>query len=98
MIKIFSKIRADKCMECNSDRSIEMFDVFDRPVNYSYLLDLLETKNIDVNEKFNNRQLSYMQCRRCGKVYCIDWRNKDYPVPVRAFWYLDRFLDQYYNK
>ena len=98
MKKIFSIIRPDKCMECNTERSIEIFDVFDKPINYSYLLDLLESKNIDVNERLNNRQLSYMQCRRCGKIYCIDWRNRNYPVPVRAFWYLDIFLDKNYNR
>lgn len=97
MIKIFSKIRPDKCMECNTERSIEIFDIFNKPINFSYLIDLTESKNIDINEKFNNRQLSYMQCRRCGKVYCIDWRN-DIPTPIRAFWYLDQFLYNNYNK
>lgn len=98
MKKIFRIIRADRCMECNSDRSIELFDIYDKPVNYSYLLDLLERNNIDINEKLNNRQLSYMQCRKCGKVYCIDWRDRNYPVPVRAFWYLEQFLYNNYNK
>ena len=98
MKKIFSIIRADKCMECNTERSIEIFDIFDKPINYSYLLDLLDTKDIDINEKINNRQLSYMQCRRCGKVYCIDWRNRKYPVPVRSFWYLEMFLHNNYNR
>ena len=98
MKKIFSVIRPDKCMECNTERSIELFDIFDRPVNYSYLLDLIESKNINIDEKFNNRQLSYMRCKRCGKVYCIDWRTKNYPVPVRAFWYLEQFLYNNYNK
>lgn len=98
MINVFSKIRPDKCMECNTERAIEIFDVFNKPVNYSYLLDLLESKDIDISEKFSNRQLSYMQCRRCGKVYCIDWRSRNYPVPVRAFWYLEQFLHNNYSR
>lgn len=95
MKKIFSKIRPDKCMECGTNRSIEIYDIFDKPINYSYLVDLHETKNINIMERLNNRTLSYMKCKRCGKIYCIDWREPDYPVPVRTMWYLDQFLSIY---
>lgn len=99
MIKIMHKIRPDKCMECNTDRSIELFDMYDRQVNYSYLIDQYEKGIIlDSMERFDNRQLSYMMCKKCGKVYCIDWRDIHLPVPVRTFWYLENFLDKNYNK
>lgn len=98
MIKIMNTIRPDKCMECNTDRCIELYDIYDKPVNYTYLVDMYERgNNQNIIEKFDNRQLSYMKCKRCGKQYCIDWRNRTLPIPIRAFWYLDHFLNINYG-
>lgn len=98
MIRVINKIRPDKCMECNTDRCIELYDRNDKPVNYTYLIDMYEKGNINILEKFDSRQLSYMRCKKCGKQYCIDWRNRDLPIPIRAFWYLDNFLNNNYGK
>lgn len=99
MVKIMNIIRPDKCMECKTDRCIELYDIYDKPVNYTYLVDMYERgKREDIIDRLDKRQLSYMKCKRCGKQYCIDWRDRSLPIPIRAFWYIDNFLDSNYNK
>lgn len=71
-MKVIQFKRHDNCINCNSDRSIELYDVYNKPVNYSYFLDNISRIDIDC---FNKRELSYMKCKKCGKIYNINWVN-----------------------
>lgn len=95
MIKIMTSIRGDHCGRCGNKRSIEIYDKFNRAANYSLLLDNVDDTNIV--ERFNNRELTHMKCKRCGFVYCIDWRE-GIPMPLREFSHIDNFLYDNYNK
>jgi len=93
-IKTISFKRQDHCVKCNADRSIELYDIYDKPINYSYFLDRLNSVSLD---SFNRRELSYMQCKKCGVVYDITWENK-IPEPLINKNTLFIFLNSVFKK
>lgn len=96
MKNLFKPIRGDFCTCCNSARSIECYTKFDKPINYTYFLDQIESNRTNVLAKLDNVEIAYMLCKRCNKEYFIDWRC-GYPLPVRDFIIIDIFLDHVYN-
>lgn len=76
MINLITKIRPDFCLSCNTARNIELYDYKNNPVRYTALLDSNNTKNLI------NRKLSHFQCKKCKKVYMIDWSDKTCPKPA----------------
>ena len=63
--------RLDKCPSCNEDRVLEIYDKFNRPVNFSKYVD-----SDNLSELLENRHdLRYMKCKKCGKSYKISYLN-----------------------
>ena len=76
--------RIDDCPCCNASKSIECYDVYDKPINYTYLLDQYE-KDKDVLNRLNNKVLSYMKCRNCNTKFVIYWgQNREIPIPMNT--------------
>lgn len=96
MKDLFKPLRGDYCHKCGSHRTIECYNVFNKPINYSILLDKIEQGDMSVIGKLDNAEISYMICRKCKEQFFIDWRMR-YPMPVRDFILIDIFLDSVYN-
>lgn len=90
------RLRGDYCHKCDTERSIECYDKYDRPINYNLLIDK-HLNNPNFLEKLGNKQLGYFMCRKCKTIYCIDWRG-GFPQPVRDFYYINEFLYNNYSK
>lgn len=86
MEKLFIKIRDDYCMKCNSDRSIELYDVNDKPINYSNLVDRMKyNMREDIIIKYLNKyELSHFKCKKCNIKYKIDWTDGYIPHVLRT--------------
>lgn len=80
MKTIFQKIREDTCPDCMSERSLELYDRYNNPLRFSYLLDRNALQYID------NRKLSHFKCKKCGNVFHIKWTgdNRNIPRPLLA--------------
>lgn len=93
--------REDTCVYCNSKRSIELYDNFNRPMNYTLLLDSLKSspnKRDEILNKLDNKVLGYMRCNRCKRIYKIHW-NKNFPYPLNTDTQVRAFIDiNYVNK
>lgn len=90
--------RPDTCFKCESKRSIECYDIYNNPLNYSLLLDKLETRPDKTDETLsilNKRELVIMRCKKCNKQYVIKWNN-GIPEPLRNFCFIEEFLDSNY--
>ena len=95
MIYPIERLRGDYCDCCNSERSIECYDKNNRPINYTVFIDMY-MKDKEIIKKLDNRELSYMECKKCRKLYLIDWRYQ-YPMPMRNFGVINDFLYRNFN-
>ncbi len=90
--------RMDDCSCCNTQKSIECYDIYDKPINYTYFLDRYE-KDKEVLTKLNNRVLAYMQCRNCHNKFVIYWdQNREIPIPMNTHIsaiFFDKFIKIY---
>lgn len=78
--------RDDYCYNCSSERAIEMYDVFGKPIGYSHIL--------DNNESIMDMRLKFAKCSRCGKIYNIDRSDtKKNPRPMTIN--INHFLNKY---
>ena len=75
----------DYCPSCHSKFSIELYDVYNNPLGLTRMLN----RNI-VLKSIENERLSYMKCKKCNKVYKIQYHN-NIPRP------LDESIDIEYN-
>ena len=92
LIKPFTIEREDYCIKCKTKKSIELYNIYDKPMRYSNLLDYSNT--IDLSSILDNSSLSYMRCKKCGTIYKIYWRgNKPEPLDSNIFY--DNFLQNY---
>lgn len=76
MKNIIEYIREDTCINCGSKRSVELYDINNNPVRYTILIDT------DSLSKLKSKKLSHFQCRKCKKIYSLDWSNREYPIPL----------------
>ena len=77
MIKPIIHLRQDDCPICNAKRSMELYDRYNKPLYLSMILDTNQIK------KINTKRLYYFKCRRCGRIFDIDWNsNRDIPYPL----------------
>lgn len=91
MINLIERIRPDDCLNCGGKRTIELYDIKDNPVRYSVLL------NNNTELYLDKRKLKYFKCRKCGKIYNLDWMKKSYPVPLTGI-KIDDFMREYNKK
>lgn len=88
----FTHIRPDTCSNCKKERAIECYDYFNKPFNYSLLVDkFLKGDNIEsiIN---NGRNLCYFKCRECGTYYRINWSNFKLPRPLKTEIFLNYLI------
>lgn len=74
MIKVY---RPDYCIECNTPRSIEIYNFFNSPIGYSKVIDDIE-KGLQIS--FDKVPLYYAKCKNCRRKFTIFWEN-DVPIP-----------------
>ena len=86
--------REDNCPNCEWD-SIELFDYFNTPLGYKYLVDR-KRRGEEINI-FDRKTVYRARCKRCGKTYDIMWKN-GFPVPVKFDHFkIENFLHKYYS-
>lgn len=76
MSELMIKARNDECPICGSERSLECYDMKNKPIRFTLFID---NKNFD---RLKHRALSYMKCRKCGSVFNIDWNDNGEPYPL----------------
>src|SRR5699024_4584466 len=76
MEPLMRKLRNDHCPVCDSDRSLEVYDMKNRPVRFTLFID---GGNLD---RLKTKSLSYLKCRKCGAVFKIDWEGNESPYPL----------------
>lgn len=67
--------RADTCAVCGAPRSIELYNIFDSPLHFTYALDSDKTKDLS---KYNAR---YFMCKECKEQFPIHWLDGR-PIPL----------------
>lgn len=92
----FIKYRPDYCVLCDSQRSIECYDIYGKPINYVILVDKYNRNKELALDILHNKNLSCMKCKRCHNEFRIDWSSPDrFPKPL----YSDKFkLNLFINR
>lgn len=85
--------RQDTCPICESKRSIECYDTFNRPIQFTKILDCIENNQ---NFDLRFREFSYMKCKNCNVRFMLDWKDKNIPRPLVYKNILYEMLDKYY--
>lgn len=93
MIKPVRFYRPDMCIKCKSERSLDCYDKYSRPIGFSRIIDLKQKgKNVTINSK----ELHYMKCKKCNKIYQLDWKDgREIPYPLINNIKIDNFLEMY---
>ena len=94
MIQPVTFLRKDHCTYCNSDKAIECFSTSNKQINYSFLLNKLESGQ-DIDDILKNTELSYMKCKNCGRRFRINWNIEKIPVPMYDDTFYNYFMSFY---
>lgn len=86
--------REDHCPICNSDRSIEIFTIANKPMLFPILLDRYE-KDKSVINRLDTVMLSHMECIKCKKKFKIQWGVDSIPRPLAYDMLLKIFMDNF---
>ena len=70
MNKPFIFERADTCPLCKSERSIEAYNKYDKPMRLSNRIDCNQT------EELRSMTIKYMRCSRCREVFFPTWHGQ----------------------
>lgn len=92
-IKPYTIERNDYCYECNTRKAIEIYNIYNKPIKFSNLLDY-GTED-DFKRVMEGNTLSYMKCRKCGKVFPILWENGT-PRPLFFINECNNFINRNY--
>lgn len=65
MNKPFFFERADTCPICKSEKSIEAFNNYNKPINLSY--------HIDNNDDLKGKYIYYLKCNKCKNIFFPIW-------------------------
>lgn len=100
MIQFMTKIpRDDYCPNCNNERCVEIFDAANKPINYTVLLDKLESSKGKLKVDLSNKPIKQAMCLLCGKRYQIDWSdNLKIPRPFFLTELKNIMMDEFFNK
>lgn len=90
-MKPFEFLRPDYCPNCKQERSLELYNSIDKPMNYSIMID----RNVDIHKKVID--LSYMKCKKCKKCFFPRWQDgKIYPLePMNEHDFMSYFKSSY---
>lgn len=96
MREVFVKVnRDDSCPICNEDRCVDIYDVTNKSIKYTLVLDKLE-QGIDID--LSNSKLKYAKCSLCGHKFTLDWTNNlKIPRPFYLTQLKDLMMDMYFN-
>lgn len=76
-MQAFNHLRADRCPICNSDRTLELYDMNNRPIRLSAMIDFNRLDNLE------GRKLSHFRCIKCKNTFDLDWTiDKSCPHPL----------------
>lgn len=92
LIKPFILERDDYCTNCRTQKTIELYNIYDKPMRYSNLLSF--ANNINLDSVLDKTVLSYMKCKKCGKIYKICWKDHK-PAPMVCDPVFDDFMQNY---
>lgn len=67
--KPFKFERPDICIKCGKLRALEIYNRFDKPMNYSFMLDRKE----NIEERVID--MEYLQCKYCKERFFPRWEN-----------------------
>lgn len=76
------------CSYCNKE-SIELYDIFNKPMNYSKLL-----SNDNIDNILDIKQLLKFRCTNCNKEYNIIWKDH-FPYPLKHNKEINYFLNRF---
>jgi len=99
MKKIMVRIpRDDSCSNCENNRCVELYDVMNKPIHYTLLLDKIERNGKDKID-LSNSGVKYARCSCCGFKYGIDWTfDLKIPRPLFVEYIKELMMDIYFNK
>lgn len=69
MIKPFKFDRPDTCPKCKKSRSLEVYNRFDKPMNYAFILD----RKTPPSEKLID--IEYIKCKYCKERFFPRWEG-----------------------
>jgi len=90
LIKLCTFNDKDYCPYCHTKHSIELYDIFNKSLNYRNILHLSNIESI-----IDVKQLSYFKCKNCNKEYKIEWDNgRPYPLTynLNINYFLKKFM------
>lgn len=79
-ITSFIFYRMDRCQNCNSEYSLEIYDYFNTPMGYRSIIDLFTAGKQMPKSYLNKRAFYTIRCKKCGKCYPIKW-VRGFPLP-----------------
>lgn len=83
----------DYCSVCNTQHSVELYNIYNKEVNYTLLLQMRDKIDNIVDKSI----LSQFKCRRCGAKFNIDWTIKNgvrFPTPFKQKYLLNKFKEK----
>ncbi|MGL5750098.1 MAG: hypothetical protein ACRCXT_06195 [Paraclostridium sp.] len=95
MNKLYKPLRGDYCIACDTNRVLECYTKFGKPINYTSIIDKVECGNMNFIDTLNKVEITDMRCRKCKTEYYIDWRL-GYPLPIRDTFIFTLFLNHIY--
>lgn len=85
MVNIYPE---DYCMDCNSEHSLMIYDIFNRPTS---MLNIINDPSI-----LSKKEFVFIKCKNCGKEYNIDWSSDTrVPRPLLSNIHLNQFLHDF---
>lgn len=79
------------CNSCNSVHGLECYDISNRPINYSLLIQMFN-QGKTISQILDKKELAYFKCRKCGEYYRISWNLLNFPVPLRYEFPVEVFI------
>lgn len=72
--------RPDKCPNCNTEYSLEIYDFFNTPMGYRGIIDIYMSNDRLPKAMINKRPFYTIRCKKCGQCYPLKWIH-GFPLP-----------------
>ena len=83
-LKLFTKLN-NYCFKCNKEDSLLLVDKFNNKYDLS---------KVD-NNLLNTKEIYYFQCKYCGNISLIDWRDEDKLPKALSKNFIKQFIKHY---
>lgn len=88
-------IREDTCPVCKSERTLEIYNQYNKPCYYSTYLDKRHNGSLDLFEP-RVGYVSYIRCDRCRTKFIIEWvENYTHPRPLLYPGFYNILMEEY---